>query len=82
MSEPTILVLFFFWFLFCSILCTSFVSFHILFYYYPPENYLFSNERQKGRDPDWRGGVKEPGVLERRKTVIRIYYVRLKGYSY
>lgn len=32
-----------------------------LFYYYPIEAYWFSNERQKGVDPDRRGGVEELG---------------------
>jgi hypothetical protein len=39
---------------------------------------MLSNERQKGVDPDGKGGQKEPGGVERGETVIRLQYMRNK----
>lgn len=47
-----------------------------LFYYYPIEAYWFSNERQKGVDPDGRGHEKELEKIEGGETIIRSYYAR------
>lgn len=47
----------------------------ILFYYYPLEYYLFSNEKQKGGRFRWEGGG-AIGEVEEGKIIIRMYYVR------
>lgn len=50
--------------------------FLIIFYYYPLDAWLFSNERKKGAKLDWRRGEKEPGGVDELKTITRIFYVR------
>jgi hypothetical protein len=37
---------------------------------------------RNGVDPDRRGGREELGGVERGETIIRIYYVRKKFFSY
>lgn len=55
------------------------ISFYlILFYYYPLETHLFSDESQKGSGYGREGDEKKLGGTEGKETVIRIYYVRFK----
>lgn len=56
-----------FWFCCC---------FFILYFYYPLDACVFSNERQKGVDPNGRRNGKELGRVEGEETVIRIYCIK------
>lgn len=40
----------------------------VLFYYYSLETCLFTNEKQKGRNPDGRGSRKDLGGVEEGET--------------
>lgn len=45
---------------------------YIIFYYYPLEAHLFSNERKKGSDLDRRRGREILGGVEEAETIVRI----------
>jgi hypothetical protein len=54
----------------------------ILFFYYPLEACLFSNERHKAGGPEWKGGEGHKlERVERGETVIKVYYMRKKSES-
>lgn len=54
----------FYFCLFCPIPMYWFLFYLISFHYCLIEASFFSNERQKGKDPDEREGVEEPGRVE------------------
>lgn len=52
------------------------LPYYIVFYYYPLEACLFSNESQKGSGSGKEGSGEELESIEGEVTIIKIYYMR------